>query len=337
MSALTLCHGLEQASPLVLLHLILRSAPRNTLKSGLRQSYGDHNRLLCHGLDKLSENDDDWFLRRRSSTSRPSGDRLIAVLDRLREPVANHWSSVVVAAALHDIGKLYGGRLGLDPEDALPLLGEEVLEALLPGIGTGLAAFVIRYHDAVERIPSGEVAAAEILTALEHVGGGIEPPAPALLATIQLVGAASLGDGRISVAKVQLCERMLDGKYLAEAQSRERLARLLSRNREDSADTELRDPPVSELANEASARLLDRLMSVRVVDWCRDSAFSPDSDPPSSALLDVLERAAEVDPAGRPSDFWVFDAFDLRRGATVTTYSTLASTRAMVLRSQENP
>src|SRR6185503_1220912 len=52
---------LERASPLIELHTIIRPGPQNRTRSGLQQSYGDHNRLLLLGLDALAGGDLEWY------------------------------------------------------------------------------------------------------------------------------------------------------------------------------------------------------------------------------------------------------------------------------------
>ena len=53
LTGLELYYALERSTPLLQFHAILRDGPQNRDGSGLQQSYGDHNRLLMLGLDKL--------------------------------------------------------------------------------------------------------------------------------------------------------------------------------------------------------------------------------------------------------------------------------------------
>jgi hypothetical protein len=55
---------LEGSSLLFLMNLIPRKNHRNRYPTGLQQSYGDHNRLMMLGIDKLATGDWNWLLLR---------------------------------------------------------------------------------------------------------------------------------------------------------------------------------------------------------------------------------------------------------------------------------
>jgi hypothetical protein len=65
-------------TPLLGYHTILRDGPRNRSRDGLQQSYGDHNRLLMLGLDRLLAGDVEWYEDRLDPESPPDHDALRA-------------------------------------------------------------------------------------------------------------------------------------------------------------------------------------------------------------------------------------------------------------------
>src|SRR5437879_6229503 len=57
LTGLELYYEIERATPLMGFHAMIRKGPQNRMRSGLQQSYGDHNRLLMLALDKLVARD----------------------------------------------------------------------------------------------------------------------------------------------------------------------------------------------------------------------------------------------------------------------------------------
>jgi hypothetical protein len=86
LTGLDLYFLLERATPLIELHTILRPGSGNRTRSGLQQSYGDHNRLLLLGLDSLENADLDWYRSRRCDTF-SSGSRCTAGTAAVSAPV----------------------------------------------------------------------------------------------------------------------------------------------------------------------------------------------------------------------------------------------------------
>ena len=93
MNGLDLYYELERAAALLTFHTMLRGGPRNQARSGLQQSYGDHNRLLMHGLDQLVAGDLDWY-RERLDPDDPVPDALPRCFEpsRASDSSATCWS-----------------------------------------------------------------------------------------------------------------------------------------------------------------------------------------------------------------------------------------------------
>src|SRR5262245_30391417 len=126
LSGLALYYELERATPLLEFHTMLRDGPRNLDANGLQQSYGDHNRLLMLGLDKLLHGDLEWYRRRVDADDPPTDADLAEVVDTAsrvnisRDALVALW----LAGALHDCGMLAGRGPAVDVEDGVVLASE---------------------------------------------------------------------------------------------------------------------------------------------------------------------------------------------------------------------
>jgi hypothetical protein len=230
LSGLAVCRGLEQSTPLLLLNLIIRNGARNRLDTGLQQTYADHTRMLVYGIDQLLTGETGWLCGRiwpGSGTSEADVARCVesaVKLDIDRRQRFGLW----LAASLHDYGKLYGRRNGLDPEDGVamvaPLLSRiEPVDDL-----AGLILFAVRNHDVIESVTTGSTPAAFIGEQLRRLPSAQRELAMAFLGIIQFAGAASLGMGRIVPSKVDIFEQCLSGEIIADESADRRAGALCS-------------------------------------------------------------------------------------------------------------
>jgi hypothetical protein len=228
LSGLELYYELERVTSLLAFHTMLRGGPRNRARSGLQQSYGDHNRLLMLGLDQLVAGDLEWY-RERIDLTDPVPDhallgcfRAVAALELPREQLIALW----LAAALHDCGMLCGRGAYVDVEDGA-VLSRPIIDALCPDELCDLASFVLRHHDYIKGVFLGEVPAelvADDLAALPDWQRGV---GLAGLGCVQVAGAASLGEGRLSAFRIEIFDRCFDGTALDDRSAATRLMRLL--------------------------------------------------------------------------------------------------------------
>ena len=236
LTGLDLYYALERTTPLRDFHTVLRSGPQNRVRSGLQQSYGDHNRLLLLGLDKLIEGDLAWYRERLVQPGAVDDDRLRACFTAVQSLGLTKPACVALwlGAALHDCGMLGGSDGTVDVEDGV-VLADEVLDALCPPDLQPLASFAIRNHDYIRNVFLGEVPSGFITKQLEDLAPELRATATAALGMIQVAGAASLGEGRLSEFRVAIFERCFDGSALADHSTGTRLARLLSAGAESVA------------------------------------------------------------------------------------------------------
>jgi hypothetical protein len=208
---------LERATPLIELHTILRPGSGNRTRSGLQQSYGDHNRLLLLGLDALENADLDWYRSRLERPGEISDGELLDCFARVRTlgltpPVK---VALWLAAALHDYGRLAGAGTGLDVEDGVEL-SRELLHALCPVELRAVAAFVIRNHDYVKDVFMGEVPVGFVARQIDALAPSSREVALAALGLVQVAGAASLGEGRLHRFRLEIFRCCVDGRALAD-------------------------------------------------------------------------------------------------------------------------
>ncbi|MCA2215047.1 hypothetical protein [Jidongwangia harbinensis] len=233
LSGLAVCHALEQSTPLLLLNLIIRSGARNRLDSGLQQTYADHTRTLAYGIDQLLAGETAWLCGRiwpSSGVSEADVARcgeLGAKLDIDRRQRFGLW----LAASLHDYGKLYGRRNGLDPEDGVAMVAPLLARIDAVGDLTELILFAVRNHDVIEAVTTGSTPAAFIGEQLRALPADRRDLAMAFLGIIQFAGAASLGMGRIVPSKVEIFEQCLSGEIIADESAERRAGALCSATR----------------------------------------------------------------------------------------------------------
>ena len=229
LTGLDLYYRLEQTTPLREFHTVLRSGPQNRTRSGLQQSYGDHNRLLLLGLDKLLEGDLSWYRERLAQPGAVDDARLQACFEEVRRLGLTRRACIALwlGAALHDCGMLGGSDGNVDVEDGV-VLADDVLDTLCPDDVRMLASFAIRNHDYIRNVFLGEVPSGFITEQVDGFSDDLRPIAMGALGMIQVAGAASLGEGRLSDFRVSIFERCVDGSALTDASTGTRLARLLS-------------------------------------------------------------------------------------------------------------
>ena len=219
---------LERHTRLLEFHAMLRPGPANRLRSGLQQSYGDHNRLLLVGLDKLEAGDLAWYRGRLERPGEVADAELVECFAAVRSLGLTPSLKVALwlGGALHDCGKLAGDPHGVDAESGVAV-GATIVSALCPdGLGD-LALFVVRNHDAVKDLFFGEVPLAFLGDQLDRLAPGLRPLALAALGMVQVTGAASLGEGRLSSFRVEIFRRCFDGRTLGDRSAGARLARLM--------------------------------------------------------------------------------------------------------------
>jgi hypothetical protein len=228
LTGLDLYYELECSTSLLTFHTMLRDGPRNQARSGLQQSYGDHNRLLMLGLDKLVEGDLDWYRARLDPTDPVADDALrrcveaVAALELSRETLVALW----LAAGLHDCGMLCGRGAYVDVEDGV-VLSRPIIDALCPGHLRELATVVLHHHDYVKGVFLGEVPVALVADDLAALPEEQCAVALAGLGCVQVAGAASLGEGRLGALRIEIFDRCIDGTALDDRSTPTRLAHML--------------------------------------------------------------------------------------------------------------
>ncbi len=296
LTGLDLYYQLERSTPLLEFHTVLRRGPRNRDHSGLQQSYGDHNRLLMLGLDKLMDGDLAWYSTRLDVGSEVSEVDLLACFRAVAE--LGITSEVLVAlwlgAALHDCGMLCGRGASIDVEDGV-VLGRDLVAELCPAGLDTLATFVLRHHDYIKGAFLGEVPCALIADDLALIDPAKRRMALVGLGLVQVAGAASLGEGRLERFRMELCERCLDGSALDDETVLTRLGRLLAATPNAARPTS--DRAASALDGlEANQRdtLVSFLARVAVHRWQRVAeALGPDER--IAALVSVADAWAGTD------------------------------------------
>jgi hypothetical protein len=228
LTGLELYYELERSTSLLTFHTMLRDGARNRAHSGLQQSYGDHNRLLMLGLDRLVAGDHDWY-RTRIDPADPVDD---AVLVRCFDAVTTFGLSrdtlvaLWLAGALHDCGMLCGRGASVDVEDGV-VLSRPIIDALCPPDRRDLATFVLHHHDNIKGVFTGEVPVGLVADDLVTLPSDQRAVALAALGFVQVAGAASLGEGRLGSFRVGIFDRCIDGTALDDRSPTTRLARLL--------------------------------------------------------------------------------------------------------------
>jgi hypothetical protein len=284
LTAVDLAALLEMCTGTLLMHTLLRYGERNRLRCGLQQTYGDHNRVLVYALDQIGRGDGGWFRSRAWRTDRPSQRGIEEVIAELSSLRLDRGEQLVLwlAASLHDYGKLQRRGYGLDAEDGVNLIGP-ILDVLCPATSRPLAEFVVRNHDLIEGVFSGETPGQFIGRQLEELRSRTRELALPYLGLIQFGGAASLGDGRLTARKTRIALRCLRGDALSGGSRDQRLALLLLGER---AGSERRGPrraarALQALGGSATEDLMAFLDSVVVPGW---QAMWPAAEEPEIAL-----------------------------------------------------
>ena len=219
----------EQASVLVLFHAFPRRGERNLHANGLQQTYGDHIRLMMLGFDMLDRSDIGWLMKRRWSD--PIDVEQAELEDNVKQYhdlklTRSERVAIWTASALHDYGKIFRRGYGLDAEDAAPLC-DKLIAALAPD---GMVEFIhygVRNHDLIEHTVTGDTPAWLIKEPIEELPEGVRGRALPMLALIQHIGAASLGEGRLTGAKLDIYNACLSGDIVGDGSVEARLGRLL--------------------------------------------------------------------------------------------------------------
>ena len=196
LTGLDLYYELERVTPLLGYHTILRDGPRNRSRDGLQQSYGDHNRLLMLGLDRLLAGDVEWFEDRLDPVSPPDSEALRACVETAAELEVDRDALVALwlGASLHDCGMVFHRGPHVDVEDGV-VMSRAIFDELCPSEYRDLAEFALRHHDYIKDVFLGEMPAAPTADALEALPADQRAIGSAALGFIQVAGAASLGVG----------------------------------------------------------------------------------------------------------------------------------------------
>jgi hypothetical protein len=283
LTGLDLYYELERSTSLLEFHAMLRGGPRNRTADGLQQSYGDHNRLLMHGLDRLVAGDVEWLRTRVDPDDPVPVDalvrcvRAVADLDLTREHLVALW----LGAALHDCGMLCGRGALVDVEDGV-VLSRPVIDAMCPPPHRDLATFVLHHHDYVKGVFLGEVPAWLVAGDLASLPVASRPVGLAGLGLVQVAGAASLGRGRLGAFRLAIFDRCIDGTAFDDQSASTRWRRLLA------VDDDDRWP--------ATAALEHFVERVAVHGWARvAAALSPDDRVVALAALAARHAGSGAD------------------------------------------
>jgi hypothetical protein len=246
----------------------------------LQQSYGDHNRLLMLGLDRLVAGDVEWYEDRVDPESPPDADALRACVETAaatdidRDALVALW----LGAALHDCGMVHERGPHVDVEDGIVMAGA-VFDELCPPEYRALAEFALRHHDYVKDVFLGEMPAGPTASAVAALPGDQRTLGAAALGFIQVAGAASLGTGRVSAFRVAIFDACVHGDPFADLGSDRRLARLCT------VDPE-RAPVRDDIELEPGPDTAALLEHVGLHGWHRGAASFDDHA--RLAALDVL-------------------------------------------------
>lgn len=219
---------LEFGTYQVLFHTIERKRERNRLNNGLQQTYGDHIKIFLFGLDKLKERNLDWFRSRIVKDEQIEDAEIMRFFDSFELEKKDRRLEIAlwIATAFHDYGKLLGKKYGLDAEDSESLAGP-IIEALLESQFQEFTKYLIRNHDSIEYIFNGESPVQVLLNELKQIDSELQSEAVKMLGIIQLVGASSLGEGRITERKFTIYNNCSKDYLEANKDPKIRLYRLL--------------------------------------------------------------------------------------------------------------
>jgi hypothetical protein len=163
---------------------------------------------------------------------------------------------------------LRGGPPDIDVEDGVEL-SRDILDALCPPDLTDLARFAIRNHDYIRNVFTGEVAVGFITDQIDKLDESLRALAIGALGLIQVAGAASLGEGRLSTFRVSILEACFEGRALNDRSPMRRLGRLLRSDEEstEAPDTDGATRAFTTLSTDARTDLLAILDRVSLFGW----------------------------------------------------------------------
>lgn len=269
-AATTTFSNLEGNSLLFLMNLIPRKNHRNRYPNGLQQSYGDHNRLMMLGIDRLAAGDWNWLLSRSMFFTETFVCDLQDYVNSIRERLTADErlrKLVMLSASFHDYGKLYRRRYGLDSYDAAFLV-QPILDRICATPEERAATvFCIRNHDIVEHVGNGAVPLQAVLASYRELSPKYQEVCWPALSMIQVAGAASLGNGRLTEMKLSLGKLLLTGEFAKQSTDHvirlNRLifpgmapddAKLLALSRSQLANHGLEQPEFVEFCNRVTIR-----------------------------------------------------------------------------------
>lgn len=302
LTALNFYLEFEKCSPLVLFHTFPRKGIRNLNNNGIQQSYGDHVRLLLLGFDMFDQSDIDWLMTRLwgspADTTPSDLEDIVDAYHKLSlDPTTK--AAIWIIAALHDYGKIFRRGFGLDAEDAEPLCKGLLAELADPALHDFIQ-FGIRHHDLIEYVITGETPCHFISEPASMLEGQLKKASMPMLALIQFIGAASLGEGRITKEKREIYHACMNGEITKDHSTSARLGRLLfgtqvlpSQTHKLQAENCLRD------LNELDRLVLTSMLEIAVLhDWTdvRTSVLAQSKYEPEavSTMLDSLIGAAKM-------------------------------------------
>ena len=293
LAALDLYYELERNTSLLEFHTMLREGERNRTRDGLQQSYGDHNRLLMLALDRLLAGDVEW-LRAHVAAAEHIDVPTLAVcastahaLDLTPEAQVALW----LGAAFHDCGMLHGQEAHVDVEDGVAL-ARPVLEEYCPATTRPIAEFALRHHDYVKDTFLGEAPVGLVAEDLALLDPESQSLGLTALGLIQVAGAASLGEGRLTDFRLRIFQACVDGSALSDRSPALRLARLLAA------------PGASAAAALAAPHALEPFLDhVAVHGW---HAFARNAD--TETRLDALRALSAHNESWRADHLVIGDA-----------------------------
>ena len=229
-SGLGFYYELERCSSLLEFHTMLRGGPRNRTHDGLQQSYGDHNRLLMHALDRLLAGDLEWLRSRVTAGTSIDEESLRSCAITASELTLTPEEELALwfGAALHDCGMLCSRQTHVDVEDGVVLAGP-LLDEYCPAATRSVAEFTLHHHDYVKDAFLGEAPVRAIADDLAALDPELRTLAMVALGLVQVAGASSLGEGRLDDVRLEIFHACVTGDAFVDLSRELRLARLLMR------------------------------------------------------------------------------------------------------------